>query len=305
SERRFVGLTAAGWARRWFGPRAYEALIEPILEGKIGERAPEIAMSWLWSRFHERSLRLGYLRGGFQQLYDALGERIRSYGGELRLGVAARRIRSVDGMVEIETDHGSERVRQALVTAPPPVFRRMVEGLPAGYAARYSDAESYSAQVLILALDRRLVEEYWLSIADPGFPFLVLVEHTNFMPPADYGGRHLVYLGNYLPPDHPFLRESEQELLDLFTPAIRRLNPDFKPSWVKERWLFQAPHAQPIVTPGYPERLPPLKTPLPGVYAASMAHVYPQDRGQNYSMALGERVADEMLRALDKGASRL
>jgi hypothetical protein len=66
---------------------------------------------------------------------------------------------------------------------------------------------------------------------------------------------------------------------------------------VRERWMFQAPYAQPIVTAGYAGRLPPMKTPLPGVYLATMAHVYPQDRGQNYSMALGERVAAQMLHA--------
>ena len=52
-----------------------------------------------------------------------------------------------------------------------------------------------------------------------------------------------------------------------------------------------------FVTAGYAEKLPPLKTPLPGVYLATMAHVYPQDRGQNYSMALGERTAEMMLAA--------
>ena len=63
------------------GKSAYDALFGPLLRGKFGERAPDIAMTWLWSRFHERSLSLGYLRGGFQQLYDALGQRLESLGG--------------------------------------------------------------------------------------------------------------------------------------------------------------------------------------------------------------------------------
>ncbi|HEY7295508.1 MAG TPA: NAD(P)/FAD-dependent oxidoreductase [Dehalococcoidia bacterium] len=301
-ERPFAGSTAAGWSRRVAGPRAYAALIEPILEGKFGGRADEITMSWLWSRFHERSLALGYLRGGFQQLYDALGERIQALGGEILLGSAAQRICSRAGAVHVETSAGACEFERVVVTAPQRVFERMAEGLPDGWSERHPGPEFYNAQVLILALDRQLTDSYWISIGDPGYPFLVVVEHTNFMPTTDYGGRHLVYLGNYLPPDHPLLRQNDAELLETFLPAIRRLNPAFQPEWVQQRWLFQAPFAQPIVTEGYLRRLPPLRTPLRGVYLATMAHVYPQDRGQNYSLALGRRVADLLLR--DVGAAR-
>jgi hypothetical protein len=47
----------------------------------------------------------------------------------------------------------------------------------------------------------------------------------------------------------------------------------------------------------YLKRLPPHETPLPGVYLARMAHVLPQDRGQNYSLRLGERMARRLLAA--------
>ena len=53
------------------------------------------------------------------------------------------------------------------------------------------------------------------------------------MPPADYGGRHLVYLGNYLPPDAPLFRQSEEEVLSSYLPALQRLNPSFEPGWVR------------------------------------------------------------------------
>jgi hypothetical protein len=51
------------------------------------------------------------------------------------------------------------------------------------------------------------------------------------------------------------------------------------------------------VTRDYLSTLPPHETPLPNVFLANMAHVYPQDRGQNYSLRLGERMARLMLAA--------
>ncbi len=294
-ERLFGRQTAAAWTRRWAGRRAYEGFVEPQLVGKFADRAPDIAMSWLWSRFHERTIRLGYLKGGFQRFYDAMGERIRSLGGDIVLGTRATSIRTVPGAVEVETDSGLRRFDRLLVTAPQRIFQDLAQGLPAAYARRFPGPEFYSAHVVILALDRPLTNQYWISIGDPGYPFLVVVEHTNFMPPSDYGGRHLVYLGNYLPDGAPLFKRSEEEVLAQFLPALKRFNSGFERSWIKQQWQFRAPYAQPIVPPGYLDTLPPTRTPLPGVYLATMAHVYPQDRGQNYSLALGERVAGEIL----------
>ncbi|MCH7578496.1 MAG: amine oxidase, partial [Chloroflexi bacterium] len=34
------------------------------------------------------------------------------------------------------------------------------------------------------------------------------------------------------------------------------------------------------------------RTPVPGLYLANMSQIYPQDRGQNYSILLGETIAE-------------
>jgi protoporphyrinogen oxidase len=292
-ERIFKGWTAARWMPRLMGRRVFDVMWEPVLRGKFGARADDIAMSWLWSRVHERSLRLGYLRGGFQLLYDALGDRIAASGGRVLTGTTAQRITPHDGHVEVETESGERHVfDRLLVTLPTHLFARLAVGLPDAFMRRYAGPEHYGAHVLILGLDRALLPDvYWLNINDRDLPFLALVEHTNFLPPEDYGGLHLVYLGNYLPMDHPLFAQSDADVMAGFLPAVGRVRRGFDPSWVKQHWVFRAPYAQPIVTTGYLESLPPHRTPLAGVYLANMAHVYPQDRGQNYSLRLGERMA--------------
>jgi protoporphyrinogen oxidase len=297
NERVFTGWTAAAWMPRLMGRRVYDVMWEPILRGKFGARADEIAMSWLWSRVHERSLRLGYLRGGFQLLYDAFGERLRALGGTVLTGLSAAAVASRDGRVEVRTESGDVHVfDQVLATLPTRLFTRLAEDLPGWFVERYPGPDHFGAHVLILGLDRQLVPGvYWLNINDRDLPFLALVEHTNFLPPADYGGLHLVYLGNYLPMDHPLFGQSDDEVRQSFVAGIRRIRPDLDPAWVQRHWVFRAPYAQPIVTTTYLKTLPPHRTPLPGVYLANMAHVYPQDRGQNYSLRLGERMAQLML----------
>jgi protoporphyrinogen oxidase len=298
NEKVFTGWTAARWMPRLMGRRGYEVMWEPILRGKFGARADDIAMSWLWSRVHERSLGLGYLRGGFQQLYDAFGERIQALGGTVLTGTAATAIRTQQGAVEVHTESGEvHRFDQLLATLPTRLFARLAAAdLPHAFVERYPGPEHYGAHVLILGLDRTLVPGvYWLNINDRDLPFLALVEHTNFMPPADYGGLHLVYLGNYLPMDHPLFGQSDDDVVSTYLGAIRHIRPDVDLRWIKQHWVFRAPFAQPIVTTDYLRTLPPHRAPLAGVYLANMAHVYPQDRGQNYSLRLGERMANMML----------
>ncbi|HEX2033951.1 MAG TPA: NAD(P)/FAD-dependent oxidoreductase [Chloroflexota bacterium] len=306
NERPFAGQTAAGWLRRVMGPRVYAVLWEPLLRGKFGARAEEIAMGWFWSRVHERTPSLGYLRGGFQAFYDALGQRIADLGGTVCTASAVRALYPPPddgrrGGAVLETEAGTTYdFDQVLVTLPTRLFTRVARGLPTDYVARYQGPDHYWAHCVILALNRPLTDVYWLNINDPGFPFLALVEHTNLMPAADYGGRHLVYLGNYVPPDHPLVRQEDATTLQQFLAALPRLRPEFDPGWVQEHWVFKAPFAQPIVTTDYLSMLPPHETPWPGVFLANMAHVYPQDRGQNYSLRLGERMASRMLAAVGR-----
>jgi protoporphyrinogen oxidase len=172
---------------------------------------------------------------------------------------------------------------------------RLAEGLPEDYRQQYDWGVALGAHVVIVALNKPLMTPvYWLNINDQGFPFLVAVEHTNMIPPQEYGGRHLVYLGNYLPMDHPYFSQPDEHTVAEFLPHLRKLNAQFDESWVREWWVFKAPFAQPVVTREYPEHIPPLKTPLPNVYMGNMFQIYPQDRGQNYSIRLANRLVELM-----------
>jgi protoporphyrinogen oxidase len=290
NERRLEGRTAAAWIRRWMGRDAYRIVWGPLLTSKFGPLAEEIALPWFWARVTCRSASLGYLRGGFQLLYERLVERIQALGGEVRLNTTVEEIgRDEQGPV-VRTSAGRLRFDRVVSTLPTRLTCQLTPALPADYRARYDWGRAYGAHCLILALDRPLTSSYWMNINDPGYPFMALVEHTNYMPASDYGGRHLIYLGNYRPMDDPLLRKTTEQALAEFLPHLARINPAFDRAWVIEAWSFAAPYAQPIVTVDYREHIPPFDTPVPDLYLANMFQVYPQDRGQSYSIALANRL---------------
>jgi protoporphyrinogen oxidase len=296
---RLEGQTAASWLRRWMGREAYRVVWEPQLRGKFGAEAERIAMPWFWARVHDRTPQLGYPRGGFQLIYEALAADLERRGGKLETDCAIEGIERRGEKLVVTTHRGEASFDAVLCSLPTRLFIQLTRGLPEDYARQFSEVGAhFSAHVLILELDRQLQGAYWVSVADPGYPFLALVEHTNWLPPADYGGKHLVYLGNYLPPDHELFSLSDEAVIERFLPHLARVNPRFDRSWVTGAHVFKAPYAQPIVGVGYRESLPPHRTPLPGVWLANMGHVYPHDRGQNYSAILGEDIADRILAEL-------
>jgi protoporphyrinogen oxidase len=130
-----------------------------------------------------------------------------------------------------------------------------------------------------------------MNIGDRSMPFLALVEHTNFIGAENYGGNHILYISNYLAQDHEYFGMDEQQLWAIFEPALKRINPLFSNDWVREKWLFKAPYAQPIIRTNYSAIKPEHRTPVRGLYLETMTQIYPEDRGQNYSIRMGEEVA--------------
>jgi protoporphyrinogen oxidase len=103
-----------------------------------------------------------------------------------------------------------------------------------------------------------------------------------------------VYCGDYLPADHRYFTMSEDALRVEFEPSLKRFNPAFDPSWVQEAWVFREAYAQPVPFVDHSRHIPPTRTPLPGLFFASMSQVYPWDRGTNYAIRLGRSVAQEL-----------
>jgi protoporphyrinogen oxidase len=140
-------------------------------------------------------------------------------------------------------------------------------------------------------LKKPLSNIYWLNISAPEIPFVAIVEHTNFVEPTRYQGKHIVYISNYLSADSPLYKVDAPSLLNEYLPHLRLINPEFNLDWVEQSWLFREEAAQPIVTTGYSRFVPEQATPIVGLYLANTAQIYPEDRGMNYSVRLGHTVS--------------
>jgi protoporphyrinogen oxidase len=290
--------TAHEWLTRWLGQRAYQILWEPLLVGKFGDYYQDVNMAWMWARLHKRTPQLGYFVGGFQAFSDALADRAGAQGADVRLNVPIRRIEpNPEGGLKVRTPAGDEIFERVIVTTSPGLLARLAPALAPEYLEGLKRLKSMGAVVLILALNHRLTDgHYWINLPKgDGFPFLALVEHTNYIDSEHYGGDHVIYCGDYLKPDHEYFDLSHEELLERFTSTLSRFNPDFKPEWVRRSWLFREKYAQPVPPVNHSRSIPDLATPISGLYWASMSQVYPWDRGTNYAVEIGQKVAERVV----------
>jgi protoporphyrinogen oxidase len=293
-------VSVDAWMRKWAGDKVFELMWQPLLVGKFGERyATQVNMAWMWARLKARTTHLGTFEGGFQAFAERFAHSLEAMGVELKLSTRVDQIvPQTDSSLLLESKQGAARFNQVLVTTSPALLARLAPSLASGYLKGLLELKSMGAVVMVLALKRRLSEQgyYWFNLPkSAGFPFLALVEHTNFISPEHFGGDHIVYCGDYLEPEHEYFRLSQGELLERFLPALSRINPGFNPEWVKQSWLFRTPYAQPVPLVNHSKNIPDIRTPIPNLYFASMSQVYPWDRGTNYAVEIGRRAAKLML----------
>ena len=305
--RALESTTAADWLQKYVGKRAYQVFWGPMLRGKFGEdHYQQVGMAWLWGKIHTRFAsrgkgmakeKLGYPMGSFGEVFDVLADKIREHGGQVNISASVDRILVEDGRatgMEVALDRAEpqgESFDAVIATTPSYIFPKLVPPMPGDYMSRLGGVNYMAAVLVVLVLDRALSHAYWLNVADRSIPFVAAIEHTNLIGPEHYGGKHIVYLSNYLSREHPLYKMGHEELLQEYLPHIRKINPQFDPSWIETSYHHRIDGAQPIIGTNYSSRIPDHRTPFKGVYLANTTQVYPEDRGTNYSVRMGQQVA--------------
>jgi len=288
------GVKAATFLPRAMGQKAYKMIWEPQLKNKFGEYMHEISLAWFWARIAKRTSSLAYPKKGFLPFAQTLAKEIQNLGGEILYQTSIEHIEKTADGFSLGKNFGT--FDKVVVTLPSFAFLKLFPHLPDAYKKKLQPLQGLGAQTVVLRLKEAFFKDgtYWLSVCDTSSPVLAIVEHTNFMDKKYYHNEHLVYLGNYLSPGHPYFSKSAKELMQIFDPYLRKINPDYEKNLLGTD-VFSVPFAQPIVPINYSKMVPAIKTPIDGLYLANMQQVYPWDRGTNYAVELGENVAKKII----------
>ena len=301
--------TAEEWLIKKAGKKVYEIVWEPLLKGKFGAYKSKISAVWIWNKLKlrggSRNKRggefLAYYKGGFAALTDEIEKILRARGVEIITKKSVNRIihsnNNVKGIGTVDGDLIS--CNKIISTVALPILKNIYENsdfslnrYTEDYKDKISGIEYIGNVCLVLVLNRSLSDTYWTNVNDPDFPFVAIIEHTNFEPIATYSGKHIVYLSKYLPTTDKLYEMNKEGVLEFSLPFIKKMFHEFKEEWIDDVFLWKEPYSQPIVTCNYSNQIPSYQAPINGLYVSCMAQIYPEDRGTNYAVKQGIKIAE-------------
>lgn len=309
--------TALDWLRKNAGRQVTDVIWEPLLRGKFDRYYDKITMSWLWGRVLQRvdsrdkelgGEALGYFEGGFRVVIDSLVEPVRAAGTDVRLNARVTKLHHDGARVVVTTDAGEERFDRVLATVPSHVLAKMIPDYRATapeYFRKIESIDYLDAAVLAFATPQKFTPYYWHNVNTPKAPFVVFLSLTNLVGSDRFGGKNIYYIGDYIPAEHEYMHMPEADLKARWYAELRKMFPDFDPSLVMDDELTRMKNAQHIVDIGFEEeKLVPHQTPCPGVMMCNFSQIYPMDRGTNYAIRDGNRMAEMLLQDLESGVAR-
>ncbi|MGF9693076.1 NAD(P)/FAD-dependent oxidoreductase [Rhizobium sp. 0TCS1.26] len=294
-------LSIREWLESLSGKRVYQVVWEPLIESKFSVYAEAVNAVWMWKKLVLRGStrndkggeELAYFKGGFGRLADAMVAAIRQAGGEVGVGEKVLGVNAEGArLAAVRTESGDIEGKQFLFTPAFPIIADLFSGaVPEEWRQRLLRVRYLGNMCLVLRLKRSLSDTYWLNVNDPGFPFVGVIEHTNFDLPENYKGSHIAFLSRYLAVEDPVWSFSDEEYVDFALEHLKRMFPEMERSWVIEHRVWRSEYAQPVTERNYSSYVPGRETPFENAHISTMAQIYPEDRGTNYAIREGRDIA--------------
>jgi len=299
-------LSIREWLEPLCGKSVYKIVWEPLINAKFSVFAEAVNAVWMWKKLVLRGStrndkggeELAYFKGGFGRLAEQLVEAIRQNGGEVSLGCRVMGIEaSGKKITAIVSDQGNIEGSKYLFTPSFPIIADILKNTTEQqWIASLRRVKYLGNMCLVLRLKQSLSETYWLNVNDPGFPFVGVIEHTNFDSPENYKGTHIAYLSRYLAVEDPVWAYTDEEYFRFAMAHLQRMFPKMDASWVIDYKVWRSEYAQPVTERNYSSYVPEQETPFENSYISTMAQIYPEDRGTNYAIREGRKIADKIVR---------
>jgi len=284
----FEKITAKEFIIRFSGKRAWKVLWEELFRKKFGKYAGIILSSFFWARIKKRTKKLGYIKGGFQELINHIEKKSIMHNVKIYKNCEIKEIKKTKNQFIIN----NQRFDKVICTLQTPIITRIASNiLPKKYIKRLKKIKYIHSVSVILESKKQLIDNfYWINILDRLNKIMCIVTHTNFIDKANYGNKIITYMFNYVDEDSEIFIKKESNLSVFYIENMQRINPKINKEIISHNTFFNY-YSQPIYDKIFIKNKPNFITPLKNFYIANLDMTYPFDRGTNYAIKIGKKVA--------------
>ena len=299
-------IPAKPWLIENIGEQAYNVIWHPLLKVKFGDYHDKISAAWIWHRIWRvaKSRRrlwehelFGYLEHGTATLVDPLVDWIRAQPlAEVRTGVRVQPLEINDaGIAAVRVGDEVIQCDTVISTVALPTLSRLAPAQTSAYFDRVRQVQYIGVVCALFSLKHPFSPNFWMNINDPRLSFNGIIEQSNLNQNLRDAGLNVIYIPFYLPTGEPRYSTPDDALFTEYTDMLKLINPAFEKSWIKERHVFRASHAQPVFTTNFVDLMPSPQTPVRGLYVTDSTQFYPEDRTISAAISQGRKVAAMIL----------
>jgi len=115
--------------------------------------------------------------------------------------------------------------------------------------------------------------------------------------PAEFDGKHLVYLPLYLDAQDPRFKQNDEEIRATFLAGLKQIYPGFNEDHVLAFKVSRVAEVFPLPVLNFSQSRPPASSSLPGLHFVSAAQIVNGTLNVNETVGLAERTAQALLQS--------
>ena len=304
--RRLEKISVANWLRKWSGEGVFQKIWLPLLKAKLGETYRETSAAFIWAHINRmyaarrsglKKEMFGYVRGGYARILDRMAEVLREEGVTIECGAPVHETRATgDGGVNVRYGDGEQtRFDNVAFTVPSPIIARACPDIADDQRQRHENVKYLGIVCASLLLKKPISPYYVTNITDSWVPLTAVIEMTTIVSPEELGGQSLVYLPKYVPSDDPLFDASDDELKEQWLSTLEKMYSHFSRDDVAAFQISRARQVMALPTLNYSEKLPPMRTSIPGVYAVNSAHILKGNLNVNETIQVADAAIEGVL----------
>ncbi len=304
--KRLEKIPVTTWLRKWSGKNTFNKIWLPLLKAKLGDTYTKTSAVFIWATIQRlygarrsglKKEMFGYVPGGYKNIIATFKQQLIAAGVEIKTSHIAADIKAADNnRVQITfTDGIKYEFDKVISTLPSPLAAKLCSGLTADEKRKLTAIE-YMGVICVAVLLSKPVSPYYITnITDTWVPFTGVIEMSALVDKKNFNNQSLVYLPKYVLATDDMFTKPDEEIRAYFLDNFKKMYPQFTDADIKFAGVARARHVITVLAENYSEKLPGIKTTVPGFYIVNTSHIMDGTLNVNETIKVAETKLKEII----------